>query len=761
MVSLPEALELARGASRAGEFARAESIYRQILQALPDEAALWHELALVLHAAGRSAESAACLERAATLNPRDAAILSNLGVSLQSQMRLAEAADAYRCALAVAPHQAEIHNNLAIVLAAIGRFDEAIAAYRTALSLQPNYAAAHFNLGNSLRSLGRLDEAREAYRQALVIEPGDPDASNNLGHVLTQQGQLDEAVQHLRGAVAARPSFVEAHLNLSAALQQLGQADEAIVELQAALALQPAQANALVRLAGLQKLQGRLAESEATLRRLLAIQPDDASARASLGAVLQEQCRPDAALVEYGECARRAASPGAWPIKLATLLPPLYRSSEELIAWRGRIVGEVERLAAENFACDVTEQLAVAPFYTAYQGVLNRALHEQLARLYRVPQPADNLARPGDRGPRIRIGFLSRCFHCHTVGELTQGLISQLDRTRFEVEVFSVGRYFDRVARHIRQHADRYHELPAELPAARALLLERSLDLLFFPEIGMDPVTYTLAMSRLAPVQCVTWGHPDTTGLATVDYFLSSRDLEPPEAETQYSERLVRLGCPPVYYHRPSLTGVARSRADFGLAADAHVYGCLQSLFKFHPDFDCVLAEILDRDPVGILLLIGGRPAWEQILRDRLASAAPGTEKRIRFLPRLDQDVFLHCIACCDVLLDPLYFGGGNTSFQGLAMGVPIVTQPGPWMRSRVTTALYRQMEFDGCLATDCDRYVELAVRLGTDASARRFASGEILDRSHLLFENSASVSEFEEFLTVAVAGDVGKFVSS
>ena len=107
--------------------------------------------------------------------------------------------------------------------------------------------------------------------------------------------------------------------------------------------------------------------------------------------------------------------------------------------------------------------------------------------------------------------------------------------------------------------------------------------MLVFAEVGMDAVTYTLAFSRMAPIQCATWGHPDTTGSPAIDYFISSELLETAEADAHYTERLVRLPNLGTYYERPRLVGPAAVAEFFGLPADRHLYLCPQTLFKFHP----------------------------------------------------------------------------------------------------------------------------------------------------------------------------------
>ncbi len=82
----------------------------------------------------------------------------------------------------------------------------------------------------------------------------------------------------------------------------------------------------------------------------------------------------------------------------------------------------------------------------------------------------------------------------------------------------------------------------------------------------MDPFTYTLALSRLAPVQCVTWGHPSTTGLETIDYYLSSELFETEDADQYYTEKLVRLKTIPAYSYRPTPPSPLKKRDQFGLA---------------------------------------------------------------------------------------------------------------------------------------------------------------------------------------------------
>ena len=116
--------------------------------------------------------------------------------------------------------------------------------------------------------------------------------------------------------------------------------------------------------------------------------------------------------------------------------------------------------------------------------------------------------------------------------------------------------------------------------------------MLVYPEIGMDPVCAQLAAQRLAPVQCNSWGHPETSGFPTLDFFLSSDLMEPANAQEHYTERLVRLPNLSVYCEPPEHPVVSVTQADLGLRPDATVYWCSQAIYKYLPQFDQVLPRI-------------------------------------------------------------------------------------------------------------------------------------------------------------------------
>jgi predicted O-linked N-acetylglucosamine transferase (SPINDLY family) len=98
------------------------------------------------------------------------------------------------------------------------------------------------------------------------------------------------------------------------------------------------------------------------------------------------------------------------------------------------------------------------------------------------------------------------------------------------------------------------------------------------------------------------------------------------------------------------------------------------------------------------------------------------------------------------VCLDTLHFGGANSTYDALALGTPMVTLPTPWQRGRYTQAIYRTIGVTDCIASTAEEYVQIAVRLGSEAGYRAEVSARLRAGGEELFHNSRVVGELEQF---------------
>ena len=404
--------------------------------------------------------------------------------------------------------------------------------------------------------------------------------------------------------------------------------------------------------------------------------------------------------------------------------------------------------------------LGVSAFFLAYHGLNDRELQVKTARMFLAAIPgltftAPHCAGARRRGAKIRIGFLSRFFASHSIFSTSVGLIEKLSRERFEVLALRVTpSRDDQATARIRAAADRTVDLDPDVYRARAQIAALELDILFYQDIGMEPISYFLAFARLAPVQCVSFGHPNTTGIPTIDYFISNDLFEPPQPHAHYSERLVLLRNLPTlaYYYKPQLPALPPARAMFKLPEESHLYVCPQTLFKLHPDFDALLAGILGSDPDGLVILIAGQfQEFTDRLRARFVRTLRAHMDRIVFLPFMGFERFMQLLCVADVILDTVHFNGMNSSLQAFAVGTPVVTLPGEFQRGRHTQAMYRKMGILDCIAADSRQYVDIAVRIANDPAYAQMLRQRIAARNHVLFEDRGVIDEFERFFVEAL----------
>lgn len=490
--------------------------------------------------------------------------------------------------------------------------------------------------------------------------------------------------------------------------------------------------------AGAAERLSRSARAIELLERAMANKPDFEPARRNLSTLLALNGETAAARKQM-DAIVRAAPTAAARLRRALMLAPVYQSDAEIVEARLALSRALEELLAEP-QLDLGEpnhEVGLTAFLLAYHGRNDVELLTKLAQTVRRGyRRARTACHAGGRGAKIRIGILSSFFHNHSVARTTYGLIRDLPRASFEVQVFAIAPRADEWAATIRGSADHYLALPDDLERIRQVIEAAGLDMLLFADIGMHPTTYFLAFWRLAPIQLTTWGHSDTSGIDTVDYYVSGETVEVPEADAHYSETLIRL---PGYfmprYQRPLLAGPRPPRATLGLPSQAHLYLCPQTLIKLHPDFDSALKAILERDPAAQILLMDTRAQLTQQIRRRFAATLGRLDGRVRFLPPMPNDRFLQVVAAADVILDPFYFGGCNSTCEALSLATPVVAMPGPFLRGNFTLGLYREIGIDSCIAGSAKDFVQIAVHLGTDHEYRAHVSGEIAKCSAQLFD--------------------------
>jgi len=724
-----------------GKLPQAALMLRQDLRRDPNDADVLQLLGAIEFQTGRPAEGRRLAERAVEIDPDNSEAWNSLGLILHLTGENDEALEAFARATNAEPKHGGAWMNRGFVLQELGRHDEAIAFFDRALEVGFTNSLLYFFLGNAYAALGQHAKALGHFNETIARAKGYGDAWNNRGTSLIELGRVQEGIASLQEAARLSPKNPLVPVNLAQALQKTGRGGEALAMLdeqirqgRAVDESTSAKADILIEQEKPEEAIGVLASAKPTQHNLAVL----ARAHQYLGAWRQSL-----------EISSASTDPILRIINAVTM-PVVLESASMVLEARDHLRSAVARIRESPVELvDPLKDISLTMFYLAYQGVGERDLQEMVAAMYRESYPIlrFEIGHTPSTGSRIRLGVLSAHLRRHTIGKLFAGLFENLDKDRFEIVYLQLGKS-DATTERLAQHVDRHVLLPRSFSESVRQIAEEKLDILFYPDVGMDHHSFYLAYARLAPVQCVMWGHPMTTGSPAMDYFVSSRHLERDDADVEYTEKLARLPSLTTYFRRPPVPPPL-TKADFGLPEDARLYACLQSIFKFHPDFDRVLAAILDADHRGRLLMISPKHHQHQdLLVARWERTYPVIAERAIFFSSMDIDRYLALNALSDAILDPIQFGGGNSSLECFAVGAPVVTLPFGLLRNQITTAAYRQIGFEDLIAKDEDDYVRLANRLATDTGWRNQMREDLLNAADSLYESGAAVEELTEFLS-------------
>jgi predicted O-linked N-acetylglucosamine transferase (SPINDLY family) len=562
----------------------------------------------------------------------------------------------------------------------------------------------------------------------LALTPTSLIALNTLGVMLSENGETKAAIEKFQSILHISPEHIEAQSNLGLALLNAGADMDAKKILENALRQVPQSPELHGNLATVYRRQGNSLQAAKLYKAAIALRPDPIQM-----------------------------------VRLATLFPIIPASRQAIEDARDVFENSIDRLVQDKIRLtDAVRDIDGVHFYLTFHDADNRQLFEKVSNFYRSACPSLNYTSPhcqrpeGIAGRKIRVGFVSRYFRNHAVGWCYSGMLRFISKDRLSITAITFGGGEDEVWRSIANDVDATMILPMNLVQARERIAAAQFDVLFYTDIGMEPFTYFLAFSRLAPVQCVTNGHPDTTGISTLDYFISDEHMSPSESSSKYSETLVNLPGVVAYYQRPEFPKNLLTRDALGLPEDKTIYLCPQSLFKIHPDMDFWFRDILAADKNGVIVIFEGPCSdWSRLLLKRFCSVLGSDVDRILTLPRLPYESFLRVLTHSDVILDTWPFGGGNTSHQAIAAGIPVVTMPSEFARGRVTFSLYQTMNMTDAIVATKEEYADLAVQFGTDRDKRLDFSAALVAKSSMLFGDTGSLSAYEEFLYKSAVGTV------
>jgi predicted O-linked N-acetylglucosamine transferase (SPINDLY family) len=442
-------------------------------------------------------------------------------------------------------------------------------------------------------------------------------------------------------------------------------------------------------------------------------------------------------------------------IEKLLILPHIYEDNYEFNKFRQKYIEGLDYLnnldnpiLDNNFPENQT-------FLLSYGNICNLEILKKKEKIFRKILPKLNQVIPIKElfSSKIRIGFISEFLTDHTIGKLFQGLIRNLDKEKFDIFIFhSCLTKEGKIKKLIDSSASKSIRLPKNFDEKISAIGNEKLDIIFYPDIGMSSDLYYLTFLRLAKCQINSWGHPETSGNSSIDYFISSKVCETSEAQKFYSEKLINFNNFTSFYEVPNFSKRNFKSDNIG---KYNIYFCSQSLFKILPDFDLILKKILEKDKKAQLIFIKDQwDSWHKILLNRWKKSINKNLDRIKFVDRLNMEDFINLSGNSNVLLDPVYFGAGNSFIETFTYGTPMITFPNSFLRSRLVMGLYEQLKINNPPVVHSNEdYINLSIELANNRKKNYEIRNQIIENSNkYFFNNYLVINEFENFFTSLVS---------
>ena len=435
--------------------------------------------------------------------------------------------------------------------------------------------------------------------------------------------------------------------------------------------------------------------------------------------------------------------------------PAIATSAEEIENYRLNSTEKINKAISDNnIKLNIDNQFLDPPlFYYSYDKKNNLELSKKLNELFKKTyhELSQKVEIKKNDNEKIKIGFISEYFKNHTISKLFKGLIFNLDNSLFDVNIFYVDNgkdideeFFDNE----KKNKIKNFKLPKLFNEKVNFISNKNLDIVFYPDIGMSTQLYYLTFLRLGQKQITSWGHPETTGNPEIDYFLSSKLLETNliDAQKHYSEKLLLSDYLPMYFFKPKIKKIDDSELQ-----SKNIYSCPQTLFKFHPDFDEIILKILQNDSKAEIYFIkGSEKIFSKKIFERLYKKISNKIDKIHFLDKMTVEEYINHCGRASVLLDPLYFGAGNSFHESMFYGTPTVSMPTQFLRSKIVEGAYKQMQInDPPITKDVDEYVSLAIKIANTEPKKSLERKKYYsdNANQNLYENNEALKSFEKIL--------------
>ena len=546
-----------------------------------------------------------------------------------------------------------------------GHKEAALIAVRKIESSNPNNLDIKYNYALMLGLSGNYVEEQKKYKEIITINPKDCGAYVNLAVSLNETNNYQEAIQYSSEALDINPNIAEAYEARGIARQHQDLIEEANLDFRKWLNL---------------IIKNEITQYSATLRECLEL--------IKLKAIYESEEEINLVRKELEQKARHV-------LENVKKIPIAFLQTNNLGA---KIAFKLNR------------------FYLAYHHKKDKELNKIYSEITASLLNRDIQPKATKNKKEKKLCVVSTFKYHPNLFIIDQ--LRDLDKTlkvvliiinNSKIKLDGIPKNFEII--HLNLSPENLNEVIQKI-------INEDIDILFMPDIGMSIESQILATFKLAEVSIMGWLHPITSGSKNINYFLSGELMETPESSNEYTEKLIKLPgiglkINPEKYISTTLKKIQNKQINEDLKV-----GCLQTPFKYHPQYDYVLIEIAKKIPKASFIFIRYQDDLDKNLMQRLTSLFEknGLDSRvIKIQDRLQKENYKTFLNTLDIALDSLGWSGGNTTLDCLGAGVPIFTLKNNLMRSNHTAGIYELIGIKDLISTTPEELINKIYNFSLD----------------------------------------------
>ena len=702
--------------------------------------------------------------------------------------------------------------DLGVCLQRLGKDEEAAQVFYKAQELRPDLKIGDWLLKTWTRKegptiqkavafhkAGKEKNAEKLYKEILQRDAHNGEALHLLGCILLNRKAYDEAEKLIRKASRLCPSSHVYQRNLAALLIRSGRSEEAIRTWRHVLTLASIDENAIIDVANALMEHGAYQDAVAAYKKSLEKNPNNARSHASIGrsyTLLKSDDEAKVHLLRAEELDPKMLDPQLLLSRIAvdqgnyedaarhmqsckTISPrhpyvvwtdafiglgiyyDTFEQSQQLMKDFTRRMNSLAKYLSKATIAEIENAVGYRqPYELAYFQENNHDRLEAYGKAVtlgmsrwqkekKIPIP-----KPKKQTGKTRVGIVMGFFFNHSVwNALIKGWMSASPKDEIEFYAFHTRPISDKDTQIAIQHAAKFTPSPKSLFDWATAISEAQCDVLIYPEIGMENMTVKLASMRLAPVQVGSWGHAEGSGLPTLDYYLTGDLIEPPNAQDNYVEKVVRLpnlGC---YIEQWDVTPEDIKPEEYGLDPARPWLVSPGSPYKYRPEDDHMWLDVAKRLPQAQLIFFmhTRRQGVSNRIHGRLErmfeEAGMKLANHAVFIPWMTANKFFGLMKRSTVFLDTIGFSGFNTAQQGLECGLPVVTIRGKFMRGLLATGLLERIDVRDTITESKQDYIDCVAKLVEDPLYAEDVRSRIKKGLPVIYKDPQAIEGFVKFV--------------